>query len=275
MNFNLSNRRQHVAGVTALTLLGVAATAAAQQAAEAGLTTGWSGTLGLGAVNEATYLGSPKRRTMGVPFVELNYTTANAGSFQLGQKGAAWILPQMAGFTVGAQLAMDQGRYEKKHDGFMPYGDTRLAGMGDVKSSAEPGVLVGYGPVSVSVRHAVGSKGHEGLVADFGVEHGVQLNSRLALSFSAGARWADAHYMQSFFGVTDTQAAASRFDAYDAGKGFSSTEASVTAEYRLVGRWHAMAGVSFSRLLGDAKDSPISEKNGSTTGFVGLTWKFD
>lgn len=274
MTCTFNHRPRHIAaGITAITLLGLAGNAAAQQAET--LPTGWSGTLGFGAVNEATYLGSPNRRTMGVPFVELNYTTASMGSFQLGQQGAAWAFPEISGLTLAVQLAMDPGRYASKHDGFIPYGDVRLAGMGDVKNSAEAGVMAAYGPVSLSVRQSLGSKGHEGLVADLGIEHGMQVNDRLAVSVGIGARWADDDYMQSFFGVTDTQAAASRFDAYSAGKGVNSAQASVVAEYQVKGAWYAMAGVNYSQLLGDAKDSPISEKNGSATAFMGITWKFD
>lgn len=259
------------AGITTLSLFALASTAARADETP----TGWSSRVGFGTVSEATYLGSPNRREMAVPFVELAYTTANRGSFQLGQQGAAWIFPEVAGFTYGVQLAFDQGRYERKHDGFMPYGDVRLAGMGDVKGSAEAGAIVGYGPVSLSVRQSLGSKGHGGLVADLGLEHSMQVTDRLGVSVSAGARWADEDYMQSFFGVTDAQALASRFDAYTAGKGVNSAQAGVMAEYRVHRNWYAMAGANYSRLLGDAKDSPISEKNGSVTGFLGVTWKFD
>jgi outer membrane scaffolding protein for murein synthesis (MipA/OmpV family) len=275
MYCNINHRpRQLAAGITAISLLCLAGAAAAQ-ADEPAPPTGWSGNLGMGAVDQATYLGSPNRRTVGVPFIELSYTTEHLGSFQLGQQGAAWIFPEMAGFTVGVQLAVDPGRYERRHDGLMPYGDVRLAGMGNVKSSAEAGVLLGYGPVSLSVRQSLGSKGHEGLVADLGIEHSLQVSERLAVSASAGARWSDDDYMQSFFGVTDAQATASRFDAYSAGKGVNSAQATVMAEYQVRENWYAMLGVNYSQLLGDAKDSPISEKNGSATGFVGLTWKFD
>lgn len=274
MTCNIHNRpRRFVAGITAISLLGLAATAGAQEAEAPA--TGWSGSLGVGAVNEATYLGSPNRRTMAVPFVELNYTTENLGSFMLGQQGLAWVFPQIGGFTVGAQLAMDQGRYTRKHDGFIPYGDTRLAGMDEVKSSAEAGVMVGYGPVSLSVRQSIGSKGHEGLVADLGVESSLQYNESFGMSFSLGARWADENYMQSFFGVTNAEAAASRFDAFTAGAGVGSGTASVMAQYHLKGSWYALAGVNYTQLLGDAKKSPISEKNGSVTGFAGITWNFD
>ncbi len=276
MTRTFNKRPRHLAaGITALSLLCVADMAAAQSADEPATATGWSGSLGIGTVSAATYLGSPNRRTIGVPFVELAYTSESMGRFQLGQQGAAWIFPEVAGFTVGVQLAGDPGRYERKHDDLIPYGDARLEGMSDVKSSAEAGVLVGYGPVSLSVRQSLGSKGHEGLVADVGVEHGVQINDRLAMSVGVGARWADDDYMKSFFGVTEAQAQASRFDAYTAGKGINSAEASAMAEYRVKGAWYMMARVNYSQLLGDAKDSPISEENGSATGFLGVTRKFD
>jgi MipA family protein len=270
-----SHPRYAAAGAAAMLLLCLGATAAAGQADEAAQPTGWSGNLGIGAVDAATYIGSPNRRTAGVPFIELAYTTESVGSFHLGRQGATWMLPEMAGFKLGVQVAADQGRYESKHDGFLPYGDERLEGMGDVKSSAEAGVMLGYGPVSLSVRQSLGSKGHDGLVADVGIEHGMRLSERLAVSVGVSARWANEDYMQSYFGVTDAQAAASRFDAYTAGKGLNSAQASVMAEYRVTGNWYAMAGVNYSQLIGDAKDSPISEKNGSATAFMAISWKFD
>jgi outer membrane scaffolding protein for murein synthesis (MipA/OmpV family) len=276
VNFNPCNRsRSIVAGITALTMFSVAGAAAAETAPEVAVPTGWSGSLGSGVASQATYLGSPNRRTNAIPMVELSWTTAHYGSFQLGQQGAGWIFPQLSGLTVGVMVVPDGGRYEARHNGLVPYGDKRLEGMGDVKSSPEAGVTLGYGPLSVSVRQGLSAKGHDGLVVDIGAEHGMQVTPRLGLSVGVGARWSDGHYMQSYFGVTDEQAAASRFEAYSAGKGFNSAQATVSAQFRLMGSWAAMAGVNYSRLLGDAKDSPIAEKDGSASVFAGLTWNFD
>ncbi|MGF1463829.1 MAG: MipA/OmpV family protein, partial [Maricaulaceae bacterium] len=58
-------------------------------------------------------------------------------------------------------------------------------------------------------------------------------------------------------------AAASGLDVFDAGAGFRDVGLSSVLSYQLSKRWSLNSVVSYSRLIGDAADSPIVTEEGS------------
>ena len=123
-----------------------------------------------------------------------------------------------------------------------------------------------------------GFNGHEGQVAEFGLDFITTPIERVEFIFGPRASWASNDYMDTYFGVTTDEALApgSSLSTFNADAGFKTVG--------LVGRvrydWteeialHLRGG--WDRFIGDAADSPIV-KAGSANQFsigVGMSYKF-
>ena len=134
-----------------------------------------------------------------------------------------------------------------------------MRGLGDVVGAAEGGGFFNYSPVqglllSSSVRYVAGSD-HKGLVVDLGAGYSTAIAARWHVSAETGITLANAHYMQSFFGVTGAQSAASGYAAFAPSAGARDIRAKVALTYLIDPRTSVTAALLERSLLGDAKDS--------------------
>jgi outer membrane protein len=82
--------------------------------------------------------------------------------------------------------------------------------------------------------------------------------------------------MQTWFGVTPSQAARSRagLDAYSPSSGFKSVALYGTWAHRLDARWSAVTTLGVNTLVGDARDSPLTERKTNVFANVGVIYAF-
>lgn len=83
--------------------------------------------------------------------------------------------------------------------------------------------------------------------------------------------------MQSYFGITDTQATRSGYSRYDSNAGVKDMGLHVKTSYPISQDWIFEAQIGYWRLLNDAADSPIVKDEGSVNqfrGLLGLSFKF-
>jgi outer membrane scaffolding protein for murein synthesis (MipA/OmpV family) len=123
-----------------------------------------------------------------------------------------------------------------------------------------------------------GINGHNGQVGQFGFDGILYPGEKWELSFGPRADFASGSYMDTYFGVTSTEAAASggRLSEYNPSAGFKSVGLAARVSYDLNDdvRLHLQGG--YDRLVGDAADSPIA-KVGSENQFnvgLGFTYRF-
>lgn len=90
-------------------------------------------------------------------------------------------------------------------------------------------------------------------------EAGEAISYRLELS----STYASEDYMSEYFGVSNRNAARSGLDRFDADQGIKDVTLSISADYGFAGSWSVTGIASYSRLLGDAADSPIVDDRGS------------
>jgi outer membrane protein len=204
-------------------------------------TSGWSGSVGLGVVHQPTYAGSPNERTAAVPLLSVNYHHPIHGTISLDPSGLTWTSPERAGFRVGVLVGVDAGR-EARGRGSDPFG--------------------------------IGDRGHAGLVADLSFARSLDLSEKFGLSLGASTRWADQKYQQAYFGVTPTQAAASRFSSFTPVEGFVQANVNIGLEYRYTDAWRAQLGVTLEQIVEEARASPLAEEPNSTTAFLVLARHF-
>jgi outer membrane protein len=91
---------------------------------------------------------------------------------------------------------------------------------------------------------------------------------RVTLAGGAAFTYGSGNYMDEYFGVTASDALASGLPVYAPGAGMRDARAWGTAVYHLTPQWHVGAGVLYSRLVGDAGDSPIVSEQGSKNQWI-------
>lgn len=154
-----------------------------------------------------------------------------------------------------------------------------LAGLGTVSSAFEFGAAVSYRmdylKGFVELRRGFG--GHEGWVGEIGADAVFDPTPRLAISAGPRASFASSDYMQTYFGVTATQSAASGLPTTSVGGGFKTVGLEGELRYKLTDKVTAITGAKWERLIGDAASSPIITGGGKKDQFtvrLGLTYKF-
>lgn len=236
---------------------------------------GFSGRIGLGVATVPTYEGSPNRRTLAVPDLTISYRSRDWGSVEFGQRGLIWNAVEAGRFRFALVAQFDPGRKDRDTSTLNPIpGDKRLAGMGNVQSSTEAGVGVGYGPVMVVARQSLSERGPKGAQVDMTVEMPWTVSDRLNLRFAVGATWANQDYMQTYFGVTPAQARATSFSVYTPKSGCHKVEASIGADYALASNWRLQSHVGFSRLGDDAAASPIVGRRDGVSAALAVAYEF-
>lgn len=236
---------------------------------------GFSGRIGLGVAALPTYEGSPNDRTLAAPELALTYRSHDWGTVELGPRGLFWNAFEAGSFRFALVAQVDLGRKDKDTSALNPTpGDKRLAGMGQVKSSTEAGVGIGYGPVMLVARQSLGERGAKGVQADLTIEMPWTVSDRLGLRFALGATWANQDYMQTYFGVTAAQAQATTFSVYTPKAGCRKVDASIGAEYALTSRWKLQGYLGITQLGDDAAASPIVSRRNGSSAVLGVAYEF-
>lgn len=248
--------------------LAAAGFASAAQAQSWSVPTEWR----VGAVGVVTpkYEGSNSYRVIGVPYVAPAGLSDGDGWLQVkGPDDVRIRVLQQSGFELGPVLGWRFGR--KEEDG------VRLTGLGDVDGGL---VLGGYAAYRFGAVAAFASYNHQVTGDDtggqlrFGLEARTRVNPWLTLTGTVGSTWASSDYMGSYFGVSQTQSISSGLTQFNASSGIKDGFLGLGAEMALDSRWTLSVSGRYSRLVGDAADSPIVESENQFTGMVGLSYKF-
>lgn len=173
---------------------------------------------------------------------------------------------------AGALVAAEGGRDEDDNNA--------LRGLGDVDSGAAVGAFLDYELIKrvtfqSEFRHEVAG-GHGGALLDLGLSLRLPLDKPWVRTYF-GTTIASDDYMEEFFAVNANQSAGSGLQQYDADAGVKSFTFSLASGYDITENWVIGATVIYSRLTGDAGDSPIVESRGSkdqVTAGLGLSYQF-
>lgn len=178
----------------------------------------------------------------------------------------------LGGLDLGPVVGYNLGRDEDL--------SARLGGLGDVDGGLTTGAFAAYhfDPffVDVALNTQVTGDDDTGYTIRFGagVEH--NLTQRLTASAYLNSSYASADYMSTYFGISPAQAAASTagLGVYDAGAGFKDVGIDLGLDYRLTDRLTLRSRAGYSRLLGDAADSPVVTSRDQFSGGLGMTYTF-
>jgi outer membrane scaffolding protein for murein synthesis (MipA/OmpV family) len=219
------------------------------------------------------YEGGKEYEVRGFPLVAPSgYGISSDGRVQFrGPDDLRFRLIEFYGFEVGPVVGWRFGRDQDDA--------SRLLGLGDVDGG---GVVGGYAAYKagwfkpyIAYNHQVWGDNTGGIFR-FGAETTTDLAPGLSVSSTLGAVYADNDFMDSYFSVTPAQSAASvaGLNAYDAEAGIKSVFLGLTSDVPLSEVWMLKLSGRYSRLVGDAADSPIVESENQFYAGFGITYRF-
>ncbi|WP_026940872.1 MipA/OmpV family protein [Hellea balneolensis] len=236
-----------------------------------------TGYIGASILLNSKYLGSADEEVRALPYLSfdnvkgftlfgttLRYRSIDIGT---GQGLDKWSL------RAGPSISYQGGRDSDE--------SVNLNGFDDIGGSAPLGgfILSTIGPVGLGVnvgKDIIG--GHDGLTADASIGTFFPLG-KLKVQPTATVSWADNKHNDSFFTVTDAQAATSGLTAYDAGSGIYAYSAGLVSWVEIEEKYAVSLIANYRWFTGDAADSPIlNSSDGSKNGIfatIGVSRKFD
>ena len=207
-------------------------------------------TLGGGVDVAPRYSGSDKSRVTAAQVVD--YAMAN-GFFISTTRGLGYG-NRVGNLDYSAALSYRAGRKDRDvSSDSIASGSDYLRGMGDVKGSAVVVPGLGY------------------RVTDW---LNVQLQAEVPVTLALTGSWGSSKYMQTYYGVSAAQSAASGFARHDAGSGIYAYSLNLDWTHKLTSRWSLLAAAGVTQLTGEAGDSPIVQRKTSPVGSLKVTYSF-
>lgn len=230
----------------------------------------WDVTVGISGEYGPVSPGVDKTEFDALPYVDIEYKDRYFLNFERGLGAYLLRSEDEPEYAFGVAVGYAEGRDESD-------ARTELDGLGDIDWAAEVVLFaegeIGFVEVELEVAKAVG--GHDGLTAEFSAGVDAPVTDRLFVGVAPFITYADGKYTQSFYGVSASQAANSAtYSQYDADGGFENYGVELEANYKITQNWSAITSASYTRLLGDAKDSPIVDNEGFFSVGVGLVYTF-
>ncbi|MBC7140289.1 MAG: MipA/OmpV family protein [Defluviimonas sp.] len=236
-------------------------------------------TIGAGAAVTPSYEGSDDYEVNPLPFV-----TGSLGGVGISPRGAGLALDFIndrnnakVTFAFGPTVRLRTNRDGNVEDEVMdllPDLDTAVE-VGPTAGIAVSGLLNPYDRLSFSgdVKWDV-ADAHGGMTIAPNLTYTTPLSRGILAAFNVGAEYADDDYMDYYFSVTPADAALTGLPVFEADGGFKSAGANLLLGIDFNGDLTdgglAMFLVGgYSRLLGDAKDTPFTAIRGSADQWIG------
>jgi len=130
--------------------------------------------------------------------------------------------------------------------------------------------------IGVSILRDV-SDAHDGLLTSFSANYGAPINQRMFISLDTSLTYASEEYMQTYFGVTAAGSTASGLQQYAPEGGFKDLSLGINLRYAFNQSWGLIGRAQYTRLLGEAADSPIVDEQGNPNNFLvgtGVSYRF-
>jgi MipA family protein len=260
--------RRVIAAAGAACLLASAPSAEAE-----GLFSGdWYLTVGAAGFTAPAFEGSRRYILTGVPIISLGKRGKEA-PFVSRNDNISFAFVDTGTFSAGAVGKLVMPRDAADHP--------ELAGLSNVPFGVEVGAFAEVYPVEwLRLRGEVrrGIRAHEGFVGNVQVDAFADVTESVRVSAGPRLSFANATYMDAYYGVSAAEAAASGLTAYNPGGGIKSAGIGGAVDWRMTDKVTTSVFGEYSRLMGPAANSSIVTQRGSKNQFMlGLsaTYRFD
>ena len=185
---------------------------------------------------------------------------------------------QIRGFEIGGEETLGFG-FEPSFNaipGRSADDFSELSGLDDVDFSLEMGGGFAFRAPGYDVFAALryGVIGHGGWVADVGADLVLRPQPAVVVRVGPRLQLADDRYVDTYFGVTGSESAASQFSAFDPDGGLTRIGAEAEAIYSHNDNWSVITQITYSGLQGDAADSPIVRDTNQLAAGIYLSRRF-
>jgi len=227
----------------------------------------WDLRLGILGGVHPDYLGSNDYEADAAPYFRINWKD------RIILSGRAIYARVINGgpLSLGPLIRLRGGRDEDDNDD--------LEGLGDDDNAVEVGGFARYkhGPYRLRLTATQDvADGHHGALVEVGA--GMQVPFAQPWFLLMGQMtWADQNYMNSYFGVSANEAARSGLRQFHATAGVRDVGFTLSTSVPIWRKLAFVSTVNYSRLLGDAADSPLTEDVGDANQFsatFGLIYRF-
>ena len=226
--------------------------------------------LGAGPLLYPAYPGARTYRVLPFPYIGGGY--GNWAEFELLDALRVTAL-SIGGFSVGPAARLRFGRSTSNDR-------AQLTGLRSFPDTVELGGFVGYeaGPLWLDATATQGiARAHGGAAMDARALLSIPVG-KVGLEIGPELRVATRSFMQAYFGIDESRAAAAGRAAYSAGGGLERAGLLANAELRLTNRLSLRSFVEYGRLLGSAASSPLTRQGGALDQvYAGafLTWRLN
>ncbi|MTI08559.1 MipA/OmpV family protein [Curvivirga aplysinae] len=215
----------------------------------------WEFAIGAGVMYAPDYMGSDDYDAGFMPHLEVVWNDR----VSLSMGGLLVDAYKTDNLTLGLGVGMTEGRDESDNQA--------LRGLGDIDSSAAAVLYANYQwemmDFGARFEQDLGD-GHEGALVGLEANFMVPVvEDKLMFMVGPDATWVSEDYMQSFYGISSKQAANSAYSRYDVDSGFRDVGLHAMIEYRITDSVSFNVVSQYSRIIGDAADSPIVKDKGS------------
>lgn len=222
--------------------------------------------LGAMGLRSPAYSGSDDLKTRALPIINARW---RSGWFA-GVGGVGFRFGGDSPLTGGLSLSFDLGRKESDSED--------LRGMGDIRVRPE---IVGFASyrffpglgLSSSLRYGSGND-RDGLIGDIGLRGMVPISESHRIFYGLTTSFANQAAMRSQFGVTQAQSLTSGYSVYEPGAGLRDVSLNIGHGMSITPDLMLILGVTERRLLGDAKDSPLTRKVNAASANLGLSYRW-
>ncbi len=220
--------------------------------------------MGVATIYAPYYEGSDDYGGMIVPSLSFSYDKFYASS----RDGIGYNFVQDPNLTMSAALGYNPGRREHQRHA--------LNGLGNVDSALTTNLYTEYRTEPFSYNLLVSAdafnQSYHGLTATMGAYYKHKLYDDYTFSFGPSATWASSNYMQAYYGVDNTQSQNSGYEVFNASSGFKDANLNSQLSYQYDTNTLFYGTATYTKLLGDAADSPISIKNNQYFFGVGVDY---
>lgn len=228
---------------------------------------GSQGLAGVAVIAGHEYLGSSERRTWVLPAIDYQWAS---GWFAGTANGIGYRFAAPDKLQWGLRLTLDAGR----SDNDVP----ALFGMGAIPVRPELGAFLNFlitdeWFITSSLRYGSG-RDRDGIQVDLGAGYAVQLAPRWRLGAGAAATYVNAAYMQAFYGVDATQAAATGYAPYAPGAGWRDLRGTIALTYFFDARWSLTGSMMLRALQDGPKGSPVVDETMPWSGLLAVGYQF-
>ena len=198
------------------------------------------------------YEGANSTRGILFPLFDASYGNFFAGDL----RGIGYQFVKERNLQIGVRLGGAPGRKESA--------DARLSGTGDLSRSGELGLFLNTRNDIGYLKFKAGG-GKRGSHAELGAGLDFRPAPRDILRVGATVGWANAEYMQAYFGIDAAQAASSGLPTYQAAGGLHNYGFLTSWTHVFDRHWLGSVALSQRHVAGSARNSPLVQSTSANS----------